>query len=210
MHDLLAAVDDLTKPVIDHIAQKTDAGMWIRAVTVEHPPLLDQLREAGSGRTSPGSNRGKHERSPIDLDAAFMHAQYAAQIGDWCRMVGVKPSRSATESLRAWYAATRALNDFNGDGYQTILVRWAHTIRAHFDPPEKFEAKQPCPICGASTWGDQINGGGRAIEISYRLTDTRDITGERALCRPCNTVWQGGDAVRELAEEMQEKRDRIG
>lgn len=208
---LLDVIDTLTKPRIEHIAQRTDTGHWIRAVSVEHPPLLQQLAEARSGRTSPGSNKAAHERAPIDMDAAYLYAQYTAQISDWCRMIGTRPTRDPITDLRAWYATTLHIRDFDGTWYRRILTGWEHTIRTHFDPPRKFEAEQPCPVCGGTTWGDEFTGGAmHAIEVTYRLDDHGQPTGERALCRLCRTVWDGGDAVRELAEEMHEKRSAIG
>lgn len=207
MTDLLDAVDTLTLPVIEHLAQRTDTGRWIKTVTIEHPALLHQLEDAGSGRTSAGSNKAAHERSPIDMQAAYLHAQYTSQVADWCRMVNVKPARVVTRDLRSWYAATLKINDFDPTGHQYILTAWARAIRTHFDPPKKFEADHPCPICGGQEHGNEFDGGAmKAIEITYRLDDTGRPTGERALCRLCKAVWDGAEAVRELADEMQEKR----
>lgn len=211
MSDLLDAVDRLTKPSIEHHVQRTDKGEWVRVVSIEHPSLFDQLQDAGSGRTSAGSNKGKHERAPIDLDAAFLHAQYTTQVADWCRAIGVHPTRNVVSDLRAWYAATLKLNDFDPTGWRNVLAAWARTIKNHFDPPRKFEAEHPCPICGGSEHGDEFDGGAmKAIEVSYRLDDAGHPTGERALCRICRAVWDGGDAVRELADEMMEKRELTG
>lgn len=211
MTDLLIAVDRLTQPRVEHVQQRTDTGAWVRTVSIEQPSLFQQLQEAGSGRTSAGSNASKHERAPIDLEAVFLHARYASVVADWCRIVGVKPTRDPQHDLRTWYAATLSDNTFNGTGYTSILTTWAHTIETHFDPPKKFEADQPCPICGGLEHGNEFDGGAlRAIEITYRLDDAGYATEERALCRLCRAVWIGGDAIRELAEEMDEKRRAIG
>lgn len=205
MSDLLSVVDELTKPSIEHVAQKTDKGEWIRTHTVEHPGLFDQLRDAGSGRTHGGSGAAKHERAPLDLDALYMYAMYSAQVADWCRLRDVQYTRNPTVDLRAFYAATLADNTFDPHATTVILSRWVTAIKDHFDPPKKFEAIYPCPICGQSAFGNVIDGGGRAIEIRYRVDDDGRVSDERALCRACETVWMGGGSVRELAEEQHEK-----
>jgi hypothetical protein len=208
MSDLLSAVDALTRSEIEHLAQRTDSGRWVKTVTIEHPALLVQLADAGSGRTSAGSNKAAHERAPIDMEAAYLHAQYTSQVADWCRMVNVKPTRNIIRDLRAWYAATLAVRGFDGTGYRAILTAWARTIRTHFDPPKKFEADHPCPVCGGSEHGNEFDGGAtKAIEVTYRLDDTGRPVGERAVCRLCRAAWEGSDAVRELADEMREKRE---
>ena len=47
MTDLLDVIDELTKPKVEHVAQRTDGGEWIRTHTVDLPPLLQRMVEAG-------------------------------------------------------------------------------------------------------------------------------------------------------------------
>lgn len=207
MNTLLDAVDDLTKPEHQHIAQKDDSGRWLKAHTVTHPPLLQRMHDAvqpSSNRTA-GSASSASTRSPIDLDALFEYAKMTSQIRDWCRIEGVVPHRDPVAALRQWYVARFARPEEDHAWYTRRLTGWARTIRDHLNPPETFTVRQPCPVCGAEGWGDQINGGDTwPIEVRYRLTDER-MTDEMALCRPCKTVWEGADAVRELAEELDER-----
>lgn len=206
MTDLLEIVDELTKPKVERVDSHR----------LEHESLFDQLRNAGSGRTSAGSNAGKHERSLVDLDALHMYAQYSAQVTDWCRMWGVvirDPAtglldRNPSHGLRAWYKATLSDNTFTetaANAYQRILSRWATAIRDHFDPPKWEDSNLPCPACGARYYGDAVNGGGNAIRMTFRVDDDGRVHDERALCRACNLVWVGRGAIEELADEQHEK-----
>ena len=210
MTDLLDVVDELTIPRVEHIPQRTDQGEWVRTHTVEHAALFVQLRDAGSGRTSAGSNASKHERSIVDVDALHLYAQYSAQVADWCRILGVAYTREPVHDLRAWYAATLHDNTFTtaaADAYRVILSRWVNAIREHFDPPRWEDSNLPCPSCGATMYGDAVNGGGKAVRLMFRVDENTGRTfGERALCRACGLVWLGYDSVMELVDEQKEKR----
>lgn len=209
MTALLDAVEALTKPTINHIAQKDDHGKWLRAHTVKSEPLLQQFADAvqpSSNRTT-GSAATAATRAPIDLEAAFEFAKMASQIGDWCRMVGVPATRHPVEDLQRWYVARLTLRDVDDRFYIRALGSWAGIIRNHLDPPEKFVPEGLCPVCGGGSWGDAINGGDLwPIIVKYRLDDDDQMTDETALCRLCQIVWDGRDSIEELADEMNEKR----
>jgi hypothetical protein len=104
------------------------------------------------------------------------------------------------EDLIAWFRSGRADGWFAGR-----LVKWADQIRETLDPPETVDARIQCPVCGATSWGDVINGGGPwAVRLSYRKSDDGGVSDERALCRACSTVWRGREAVDELRDEARE------
>ncbi|MET0716395.1 MAG: hypothetical protein ABWY57_15930 [Mycetocola sp.] len=209
MTDLLEAVDALTQPVIEHIAQKSDTGKWLKAHTVTRPPLLQQMADAvtpSSNRTA-GSAASADTRTPIDLGALFEYRKMAAQIGDWCRIVNIPPTRDAVTDLRRWYTARLAIADGEDRFYIRALTAWGNTIRNYLEPPESFVPEYGCPVCGATTWGDMINGGGPwPIEVKYRVDEQGITSDEVALCRPCRAVWEGHDAIVELSDEMKEKQ----
>lgn len=205
MTDLLDVVDELTKPRVEHVAQRSDRGEWIRTHTVEHPALFVQLRDAGSGRTSAGSNAAKHERAIVDLDALFLYTDYAGQVVEWCRARRIAYTRDPMVDLRAWYVDTLHDNEFDPREYLSRLTRWAQAIRDHFDPPKWEDSNLPCPACGARFYGDAVNGGGKAIRMMFRVDDDGRVRDERALCRACNLVWVGRGAIEELADEQHEK-----
>jgi len=208
MTDLLDVIDELTKPKVEHVAQRTDGGEWIRTHTVDLPPLLQRMHDAvwPSSNTDTSSSSSKHERSPLDVSALFEYAKMCAAIGSWCRILDVKPTRDPIKDLRAWYAATLKVNDFDTAWYLREVRKWKHTIEAHLDPPKAFEAKAACPICDTTGWGDPYNGGSSwPIEIRYRITDTGRMADETATCRACRTVWHGHDSVMELADELGER-----
>jgi hypothetical protein len=207
MVDLLAAVDALTLVEHDHVAQKSDDGRWLKAHTVTHPSLLQRMADA----VTPSSNRdtasasSASTRSPIDTVALFEYAKMSTQIKSWCLMVKVAPDRDPAVGLRRWYTARLADNDRDDTWYTRQLTGWANLIRDHLNPPQSFTIKAPCPVCLSTGFGDAINGGDTwPIEVRYRLTDDVRVTDEIARCRVCQAVWQGHDAVTELADELSE------
>lgn len=207
--DLLDVVDELTKPKIEHVAQRSDRGEWIRTKAVELPPLLERMHDAvwPSGERNGGSGSSPATRSPADVSALFEYAKICAAIGSWCRIVGVKPTRDPIVDLRAWYAATLKDNSFDPAGwYLREARRWKRLIEGHLEPPKSFEAKVACPVCNATAWGDQYSGGSSwPIEVRYKVTDEGRTADETATCRACRTVWVGHESITELVEELGEK-----
>lgn len=206
MTTLLDAVDALTLPEVNHLAQKDDLGHWLKAVTVTHAPLLVRMREATfpSSNKTTGSASSASTRSLADLEAMHQYALMASQIGDWCRIAGVQPTRDPVHDLRAWYVTT--LTNTVDTGWHTRkLHAWASVIRNHLDPPESFIAEHPCPVCHTTAYGNAVDGGDRyPIEVRYRKPDHGGMTDEHATCRVCRTTWVGHDAILELADELHE------
>jgi hypothetical protein len=209
---LLDAVDALTKPRIDHVAQVDDDGKWLRNHTVTNDPLLTELKNAinPSSNTAAGSSALASTRNLIDSDAMFEYGKMTGAIGDWCRIYKVRPTRDPIVDLRRWYVAFE-LNPSDSGWHEKELRRWASTIKGILNPPTlTIPVEAPCPICGATEWGDIINGGGtQPVQVRVWVDeDSGAATGHTALCRACKAVWSGFDAVMELGEEVNEKKVR--
>ena len=203
MNDELAqAVDALTRPIIDHIPQVDDEGRWLRAHTVEHPPLLRQLEDAvrgsfgsdgGAGTPSLGS-----ERNMLDSDALYEFLKITSQVSDWCRIRKVPTTRDPLANLVAWHEAW-APDDEAGDAfYVRQLTKWAGIIEAKLNPKKRLEVTSPCPVCGADKWVDTEGVAYRfPILVEYRGEGSA-VSDEQALCRACENVWSGQRELRQL------------
>jgi hypothetical protein len=208
--DLHDVVRELTEPTYEHVFQKSEGGDGV-TVTVEMPGLLEQMRQAvmPSSNSDAGSASAKHTRSIADLDAMYEYAKMTAQIGSWCQMVRIRVTRDAVVDLVAWHDKARSVfAPEQLDWYRRTLTGWANQIRNHLEPPEAFTPHVACPVCGATGYGNAIDGGGSwPIEIRYRLDANETMTDEVARCRAtCKTVWYGHDAIVELADECNEKQ----
>jgi len=223
--DLLAAVDELTKPTTDHVRQYDDdgtslaihrcmdgnqegacSGLALHAVT--HPPLLHQLRDAvtpSTGNDAGSKSAIANERNMVDSTALYEYARMAAATGDWCRMTGAPVTRDPVTDLRAWYAAWIGHHDRDDRWYTAELRRWASIIRNHLQPAKRLEVMSACPICGPGPWVD-ADGETQAnrLTLTYRKHEDGTITDKRTICRnpACGAVWEGEDAMVELAEEV--------
>lgn len=208
---LLEAVEALTKPQTDHIAQRTDSGRWIKAHTVQHPPLLQRMHEAvtpSGGNDGASKSAAAAERSLLDVSALYEYVKITSQIRSWLVLLEVQPTKDPVLDLQKWHVAHLADKDHADDWYIRILRGWAGHIRRLLDKPKSFTIPGACPVCGATEWGDMLNGGGtQVIKVEYRLDDDGATPKDHsALCQACKLVWEGHDAVMELADELTEKR----
>ena len=213
MTDLSDAVDALAEPVIEHVAQIGDDGKWLRAHTTVHPPLLRQLADRVRPSGVPDGAGGKSspaERSVADLNALLEYAKITTAIRSWCHKRKVKVTRpphvDPVADLIRWRGSVEFDTPLADDGWHVRqLTKWVAVIETILNPRQAFEADYPCPICHATSWGNAIDGGStRAIVIMYQVDDKGHLFDERALCRPCQTVWDGHASVMELAEEQHE------
>lgn len=211
--DLLAAVHALTRPHVDHFTQKTDDGELVKIHSIEQACLLEQLYAAVNPSTnkSAGSASAPWTRNLIDGDALFEYAKMAAAVKDWCRIVGITPTRNTTKDLDAWYVAFNAIptdDDAPAGWYRTELRRWASLIRNILEPPKRFEITTPCPVCGADTWtnpdGEDIP---HPLLVEYRVTPEGNPIRPRARCRAtdCGAEWDNLESIEELGTELTEK-----
>lgn len=204
--DLLELVDVLTLPQSERVAQRNTDGTW-RTSFVTHDPLLKQFRDAvwPSSNTAGGSASLASTRSPVDVTALFEMAKMSAIIGDWCRLVGARTTRShdAVVDLRSWYAAYISTDMATEAWYGQQLHKFISTIRRHLNPSSGFDLMYPCPVCRRRDWGDTETGGVFPIRVEYTKTD-HGTSRHRAECRnsDCRTAWLGLDAVVELAAEL--------
>jgi len=199
-NDLLSVVDELTlsKPV----KVPTDDGhTW-----ATEDPLLVQLQDAVSSSLSSGSGSGgaPWTRNVLDSDALHQAAIITATIGDWCRIAGATVTRDPVQDLRAWYAKRLSTRDPEAF-YMGVLQTWVSTIRALVNPPKTRQILGACPVCKEVTYK---NGEGETVRnplvMTYRL-DVKDVLkNARTTCRACETVWQGDEAMEELATELKE------
>lgn len=201
MTELLDAVDDLTLP--RNVKVQTDDGhTW-----ATEDALLVQLREAVSSSINSGSGAGgsPSTRNVLDSDALYRAGIINAAISDWCRMINVKITRDAAVDLRAWHAAFIG-RDEPEEFYIHQMRAWAGQIRTMVNPPKTVEITAPCPVCGQ---GSYVNDMGERITnplvLTYRPDDAHLWRGSKVMCRACEAVWQGGDAMEELRDELNEK-----
>lgn len=202
-----AAVKELTEPVIEHIRQTDDDGRYLRTHTVEHAPLLTQLEEAITSAIGSGGGGGSATGNVLNGEALMRAMMVRSELGDWCRLVGVRPSRDNIASLIAW-ANVFTFTGRDEGYYLGKLHGWAQMIRNLIDPPKRRELTKPCPVCKATSY---VNGDGdtmpNPLVFEYRETD---LTGTvRAVCRnaDCGIEWVGPEAVIELDEELAELWD---
>lgn len=196
--DLDAAVTALTQPT-ETLVQVGDK--WVK---VKHEPLLTQLEEAvrsSFGGSSQGG--GSTSGSVLNSAAFYLASQILSQIGDWCRMVGVRPARDAVSDLTAWSIA------FHGDGtwYVSKLETWAKDIAELLDPPRRSPINAPCAVCDATSHTDAEGVVSLPVLVEYdsALASYDRAAAEatmRARCRVCDAEWCGRDAIVELIEEL--------
>lgn len=201
MTELLDAVDELTLPKPVRVA--TDTGhTWATA-----DPLLVQLQEAVSSSLRSGSGAGGSPwtRNVLDGDALHQAAIITSTIGDWCRIAGAAVTRDPVVDLRAWYVRRESSPDPE-TFYLGQLRRWAGQIRLIIHPPRTLEITAACPVCGEGSFTNDM---GEVIRnplvMSYRASDELFWRHARVLCRACENVWEGVDAMEELREELDEK-----
>ncbi len=202
MTELLDLIDDLTLP--RNVKVPTDDGhTW-----ATEDALLVQLREAVSSSLSSGSGAGGSPWTRNVLDSGALHqaAIITSQIGDWCRMAGAKVTRDAVVDLRAWYVAHTARHDHSDEFYIGQLTAWANQIRTMCNPPKTVEITAPCPVCGQ---GEYMNDLGENVKnplvMTYRPNADNLNRRARVMCRACEVVWVGGEAMAELRDEIDEK-----
>ena len=199
MSDLLSAIDALTK------STRTKVIQGDHVTTVVHEPLLVQLEQAVTSAIGNGGGGGSATGSVLNDEALQRLFIIRSQLGDWCRLVNVRPTRTdAVADLRAWYVAflgTNAESEF----YARTLHGWAATIRELIDPPKRVPLRDPCPVCKASQWTG-VDGGLRASPVAVEYDHGDPYRTVKAVCRAegCGAEWVGANAVEELIEEMGE------
>ena len=200
MTELLDAVEALTKPLAMKIIR--DDGTTTR---ITHDPLLVQLQDAVTSAIGNGGGGGTATGSVLNDEAWYRLSLIRTQLGDWCRMVDVRPTRTdAVKDLRAWHVAFLSRN-LDPRGYTRMLEGWAVTIRDLLDPPKRVPLRGACPVCSADHWFG-VDGSRRASPVAVEYDYANPYRSVRAVCRVvgCGTEWTGVEAVEELVAEMTE------
>ena len=206
MTDLLDAVDALTKRITRKIMDCPCVKCGGRRSHVfNDDPLLVQLETAVTSAIGGGGGGGSATGSVLNDEALYRLSVIRSQLGDWCRLAGVKHDRADTVgSLRRWYVAVLASNA-DTTFYVNTLRTWASTIRDLLDPPKTVPLAGPCPVCKATNWvGPDESLRASPVAVLYDHADPyRSV---RAVCRVdvCDAEWVGAEAVEELIEEMSE------
>jgi len=200
--ELAEAVERLTKPSRTKVIR--DDGSTI---LVEHEPLLVQLETAVTASFGASASGGGSATGSVINDAAlYQLLLIKTQIGDWCRLAGVRPDRqNTTVTLERWFASNSGSSVF----HSRTLEQWADTITELLDPPKTVPLAGPCPVCKAVNWVG-LDGSLRASPVAVLYDQATLHASLRAVCRvvECSAVWSGADAVQELIEEMTE-RDEV-
>lgn len=201
MTELNDVVDDLTLP--RNVRIETDDGhTW-----ATEDALLVQLQEAVSSSIRSGSGAGgaPWTRNVLDSDALHRAGIITSTIGDWCRMAGVRATRDPVKDLRAWHAVFLSRGE-SETFYVEQLRKWAGEIRAMVNPPKTIEITSPCPVCGQ---GEYVNDMGENVPhplaLTYRPDSSNLNHSARVMCRSCDAVWTGGEAMAELRDELDDK-----
>jgi hypothetical protein len=207
---LLDAVDALTKPIRSKVIQDPPPGAgWelSHTVTVELPPLLQQLEDAIRGGLVGvgGSGSLANERNMLDGDALYRFTIISSTIRDWARIVGAEVDKqSPASTLRSWFVLfQQRRNSLEMERFYTKqLTSWASQIDAKLNPPRVWDLPHACPVCLASSWWSKNTHEEypRPLVIEYRETGATLVEDARALCRSCEQVW----TVRELKFQIEE------
>ena len=197
--ELREAVDALTRPIVDHIPQIDDAGKWLRAHTVQHPPLLQQLSDAITSAIGKGGGGGNPANDVLNGDALERAQLIRVEITSWGLMLRLKSSPDMVADLIRWqgvFIQTGRDTDF----YVRMMRKWESQITGLLDPPKRLEVTVSCPLCGADKFTDAE---GKAlpfpIVIEYRRESPLAASG---ICRACLNVWTGERELRQLRWEI--------
>lgn len=206
---LLDAVDALTKPIRTKIIQDGPVGHLVdeqHVVTVELPPLLEQLETAIRGTIGiGGSGSLANERNMLDADALYRLVLISNMVKEWARMVGanhVKGDAGAT--LRAWYIGyTAQPRELDSERfYISKMQQWAKQIEEKLDPPRVRELPDRCPECRADSWWNPADKHRylHPLVVRYKPHGPDMIQQATASCRACEASW----GVRQLAYEIEQ------
>jgi hypothetical protein len=199
--ELLEAVDDLTLP--KPVKVSTDDGhTW-----ATEDALLVQLQESVSSSIRSGSGAGGSPwtRNVLDGDALHRAAIITSTIGDWCRMAGAQVTRDPVKDLRAWHVVFLSRNE-SETFYIAQLRKWAGEIRQMTNPPKTIEITAACPVCGQGEYMNDLGENVRnPLVMTYRPDADNLNRSAKVMCRACEAVWAGGEAMAELRDEIDER-----
>jgi hypothetical protein len=199
MSELLDAIERLTKPIRSAVMQSNDAGIQCKSPIIL-PSLLEQLDnsiQSSMGGSTSGSSLA-FQGSPLNTAALGEAMKITTQIGDWCRIMDVKPVHRPAEDLIKWHLAVIARPQRDDSWHVRQLHKWAASIEGMLDPPREKDLPDDCPNCGAGEWWRDGERFRRPLVVKYRPADP--VGSATALCRGCEQVW----TARELAFEIEQ------
>ena len=197
MDDLISAVDALTKPSRTKVVR--DDGT---TTVVRHDALLVQLEAAVTSAVGTDAGTGGQSTgNVINGSALYLLSIISSQIGDWCRIAKVKPTRKPVDDLARWRVAALSMPEVTF--YVDALRRWADDIKEMLDPPKRIPLVDPCVACGAAKYVTPEGDERPPVVVEYHQVSLHASL--RAVCRACELTWTGADAVEELVAEMKER-----
>lgn len=205
---LLDAIDKLTRNHITRVVQTNPQGITCTS-TVDHDPLLQQLRDAVVGGIgSKGAGSDGSARIPFDAGALALFDSIAKTINAWyAELPNHVEERYLWDRLRDWYVdfENRRRAGKVSDSAEQITLKlvegWARSIEAMFDPPITLELTKEhrVPIMlpkykrrvidGEVVKEPVLNADGEPVMVQKRDKDgapmTRLVKTEPAMCPIC-------------------------
>jgi hypothetical protein len=214
--DLLELVDRLTLTHRSTVIVEADDGTE-STVTIEHDPLIRQLRglvSSSTGSTVAGAGLPS-ERNVLDFDALELYQQ----VSDKCKNLfeGVSaatPFANPESNLRHWYIETRRQFEGKKLSETTLhaklrqLSKLVGSIENKINPPTVLEITSACPRCDATHGVDDNGVYRRAVIVESRITQYRSLDHTRALCVACRSTWLHGRGMRQLRYEIDIREDK--
>lgn len=207
--EVLTLVDRLSAPHQSSFTIEIDDD--IRRVTVDHEPLLKQLRDAviSSVGARPGGGGLASERNVIDSDALEQYEAYEKTIiGLYKEVTDAVPFETPEKTLRQWYIefANRARS---GKVSMDVVHKKAKklssivsAIENKLNPPSVMEITSPCPRCGVAYGMDEQGVYRHAIIVESRIDENKSLDDTRARCVACKATWVHGRGMRQLRWEI--------
>jgi hypothetical protein len=202
------AVEALTQPTFEYHQRKYDFGVYRKPIllpvdTVRHAPLLTQLETAITSAIGNGGGGGSATGNVVNGDALYRAFLIRTELGDWCKIVGVRVTRDLITDLTAWWEVFKQTG--NDDAFYIGQLRgWVRTIENLLDPPKRVPQDIPCPVCKATKWVSE-EGATSPNPIVLEYKHENPLGTARVTCKACAAEWTSMEALNELKEELAEK-----
>ena len=207
--EVLTLVDRLSAPHQSSFTVEVDNDT--RRVTVDHEPLLQQLRQAviSSIGARPGGGGLPSERNVIDSDALEQYETYEKAIVNLYKQVTDSvPFESPEKNLRQWFiefsnrARSGKVSVDVVHKHVRKLADMVNTIENKLNPPSVMEITSPCPRCGKAYGLDEQGVYRHAIIVESRIDENKSLDDTRARCVSCRATWVHGRGMRQLRWEI--------
>lgn len=179
---------------------------------ISRPSRIDQLTTAitPSGNSAGGGALAR-ERNIIDTGALDLYRRLLRDVNAAATHVGAPNGDDPAAVLKWWLLTARTKHPT--DAFETEWAgkweQWARRIDSHLNPPVLVEIMRPCPICGEVKAIDPNAAGGpalvTALVVQYQRGGTDMLDDATAMCRFCQGVWKGRDAIRSVAYDIEQQ-----